>query len=68
MSTTEQTTINEKLAKLNEYVAWFEGDDFAIEESLDKFAEAQKLAEEIQADLASFKNKVTVIKKQFDKE
>ena len=68
MSTTEQTTINEKLAKLNAYVAWFEGDDFAIEESLDKFAEAQKLAEEIQADLASFKNKVTVIKKQFDKE
>lgn len=68
MSTTEQTTINEKLARLNEYVAWFEGDDFAIEESLDKFAEAQKLAEEIQADLASFKNKVTVIKKQFDKE
>ena len=68
MSKTEPIDINEKLRKLNEYVAWFEGDDFAIEESLQKYTEAKKLAQEVQADLESFKNKVTVIEKQFDKD
>jgi exodeoxyribonuclease VII small subunit len=67
MSKTEPD-INAKMAKLEEYVAWFESDEFAIEQSLDKFSEAKKLAEEIQADLDTFKNKVTVVKKQFDKE
>jgi exodeoxyribonuclease VII small subunit len=57
-----------KMKKLNEYVEWFEGDEFALEQSLDKYAEAQKLAGEIQADLDNFKNKITVVKKQFDKE
>lgn len=57
-----------KMKKLNEYVEWFEGDSFAIEQSLDKYTEAQKLAAEIQKDLDNFKNKITVVKKQFDKE
>ena len=60
--------ISTKMKKLNEYVGWFEGDNFALEQSLDKYAEAQKLAAEIQADLDNFKNKITVVKKQFDKE
>lgn len=68
MSKTEPTDINKKIAQLNEYVAWFESDDFAIEQSLEKFSEAQKLADEIQADLDSFKNKIEVVKKQFDKD
>lgn len=57
-----------KMKKLNEYVEWFEGEDFALEQSLEKYTEAQKLAGEIQADLDNFKNKITVVKKQFDKE
>lgn len=57
-----------KMKKLNKYVEWFEGDSFAIEQSLDKYTEAQKLAAEIQKDLDNFKNKITVVKKQFDKE
>jgi exodeoxyribonuclease VII small subunit len=60
--------ISTKMKKLNEYVDWFEGDNFALEQSLEKYAEAQKLAAEIQADLDNFKNKITVVKKQFDKE
>lgn len=60
--------ISTKMKKLNEYVDWFEGDNFVLEQSLDKYAEAQKLAAEIQADLDTFKNKITVVKKQFDKE
>jgi exodeoxyribonuclease VII small subunit len=68
MSKTEPTDINKKMAQLNEYIAWFESDDFAIEQSLEKFSEAQKLADEIQADLDSFKNKIEIVKKQFDKD
>lgn len=68
MSKAEPTDINKKIAQLNDYVAWFESDDFAIEQSLEKFAEAQKLADEIQADLDSFKNKIEIVKKQFDKD
>lgn len=68
MSKIEPIDINKKTAQLNDYVAWFESDDFAIEQSLDKFTEAQKLADEIQADLDTFKNKIEVVKKQFDKD
>lgn len=60
--------ISTKMKKLNEYTEWFEGEDFVLEQALDKYAEAQKLAAEIQADLNNFKNKITVVKKQFDKE
>ena len=60
--------ISTKMKKLTEYVEWFEGEDFTLEQSLDKYTEAQKLATEIQADLDAFKNKITVVKKQFDKE
>lgn len=60
--------INAKIQKLNDYVEWFEGDDFVLEESIERFNEAKKLADEIQADLNDFKNKITVVQKQFDKE
>ena len=60
--------INAKIKKLNDYVEWFEGDDFVLEESIEKFNEAKKLADEIQADLNDFKNKITIVQKQFDKE
>lgn len=59
--------ITTKIQQLNDYAAWFEGDGFVLEESIEKFNEAKKLAEEIQADLNDFKNKIDVVKKQFDK-
>ena len=68
MSSQSKTDINTKVQKLNEYMAWFEGDDFTLEQSIEKFNEAKKLADEIQADLNDFKNKITVVQKQFDKE
>ena len=68
MSNPSNTDINTKVQKLNEYMAWFEGDDFTLEQSIEKFNEAKKLADEIQADLNDFKNKITVVQKQFDKE
>lgn len=60
-------TITEKLAELGELTAWFESDEFTLEAALDKFAEAEKLAKEIDDNLAELKNKITVLKTDFSK-
>ena len=59
-------TISEKTIKLNELVEWFDRDDFELEAALDKFAEAEKLANEIEADLLAMKNTITIVKKKFN--
>lgn len=64
----QNETISDKLAQLGELVAWFESDEFSLEIALDKFAEAEKLAKDIDGDLSDFKNKITVLKKDFSKE
>lgn len=63
---TKSSTIKEKLAELDELVAWFENDDVDIEQALKKFEQAEKLADEIGGELKSAKNKIEVIKKKFD--
>lgn len=66
MSTKNNVKIAEKTAKLNELVAWFDGDDFELERALDKFTEAEKLAAEIEHDLLALKNNIEVIKTKFN--
>jgi exonuclease VII small subunit len=66
MSVKNNASISEKTIKLNELVEWFDSDDFELEAALDKFAEAQKLASEIESDLLEMKNSITVIKKNFN--
>ena len=68
MSQQNNLSISDKISKLDELVAWFEGEDFELEAALDTFAEAEKLAKEIESDLGSFKAKLTVLKKDFSKE
>jgi exonuclease VII small subunit len=58
-------SIAEKTAKLSELVAWFDGDDFELEQALDKFSEAEKMAEEIEHDLLALKNNIEVVKAKF---
>ncbi len=65
MSKSDQT-IQQKTTKLEELVAWFDSDDFVLEQALDKFTEAEKLAAEIEADLMAIKNDITVVKQKFD--
>ncbi len=59
-------SIQAKLTTLNEYVAWFESDEFELEQALDKFAEAEKLAGEIEHDLSGLKNEINILKQKFD--
>lgn len=64
----QNKTIVEKRAELAELLAWFESDDFTIEEAVDKFKSAEKLAEQIETELLEYKNTITVLKQQFDQE
>ena len=66
MSTKNNPTIAEKTAKLNELVMWFDSDDFELEQALDKFKEAEKLAAEIEHDLMTMKNDIEVVKAKFN--
>lgn len=61
-------SINEKMRKLDELLAWFDGDEFELEKAVDKFKEAEELAGRIENDLAEMKNTITVISERFDRE
>lgn len=61
-------TVQEKLADLSELVTWFQSPAFKLEEAVDKFKQAEALAEEIEKDLTKLKNDIKVVKKKFDRE
>lgn len=62
----KKRSIAEITAELDELVSWFDGDDFELEQALEKFKEAEKLAQEIEKDLAALKNDINVVKARFD--
>jgi exonuclease VII small subunit len=66
MSGKSKESVAVKIAKLDELVAWFDSDEFAIEKALEKFSEAETLAREIEHDLAELKNDIEVVKARFD--
>ena len=59
-------TVQDKLGELAELVTWFQSPSFTLEEAVDKYKEAEKLAETIEVDLTKLKNDIKVIKKKFD--
>lgn len=66
MSATTKKTVSQKMNNLSALVAWFESDEFVIEQAVEKYKEAEKLARDIEHDLESLKNEVTVLKQKFD--
>ncbi len=58
-------TIQEKIAQLDDVVAWFESDDFQLEEASAKLKVAAKLAADIERDLDAVANDVQLVKKSF---
>jgi len=58
---TTKPTITEKLTQLDQAVEWFYSDDFSLDQALDKYQSAVKLARETEKDLAEMKNKVEVL-------
>ena len=62
MSKTEtKLSISQKVAQLDEQVEWFYSDDFVLDDALEKYQTAMKLAKEVKTDLEKLKNKVEVI-------
>ena len=54
-------TISQKLARLDQAVAWFHSDDFSLDQALAKYQAAADLARTIEHDLDELKNQVSVI-------
>lgn len=61
MSKTENHNISNKIKQLDEAVEWFYGEDFVLDQALEKYQAATKLASAIEKDLAELKNKVEVV-------
>lgn len=63
--TKSEKTIQEKIAELDKLVAWFESDDFQLEQASAKLQEAAKLAAEIENDLENIGNEIRQVKQSF---
>ena len=66
MSDKKTKTVSQKMSELNELVAWFEGDEFELEQAIETYKKAEKLAGEIERDLVELKNEINVLKTKFD--
>ena len=47
----EKKSLNQKIAELDAQVEWFYSDEFKLEEAVEKYRSATKLAKEIEKDL-----------------
>ena len=60
-------SLNRKIEKLDSEVEWFYSDDFKLEEAIERYKLASKLAKEIERDLAELKNEIEVLSEDFSK-
>lgn len=63
--TKNNPTIQNKIADLDKLVAWFQSDEFELEQASAKLKEAAKLAAEIEHDLEAVANDIQLVKKSF---
>lgn len=61
------TNLNQKLANLKHELDWFYGEDFSLDQALEKYRFATKLASEIRSDLENLKNQIEIIDQDFTK-
>lgn len=66
MSSKNNQTVSQKIEKLREMVEWFESDDFVLDEAIERYKNAEKLAGEIEEDLANLRNEINVLKRKFE--
>lgn len=68
MSAKNNQSLADQIEQLDKLAAWFEQDDFDIEEAIAKFEEASVVAESVKTKLTELENKITVLKQRFDTE
>lgn len=59
-------TIEQMMAELNERIAWFQGDDFNLDEAKQKFIEARELSKKITATLEDMRHDIEVLSEDFN--
>ena len=62
---TNEKTIEQMIAELNERITWFQGDDFNLDEARQRFAEARQLAKDITMALDDMQHDITVLSEDF---
>ena len=60
-----ETPLNDQLRELDELIAWFDREDFDLDEALKKFDDGIKLTEQIEERLSKLENKITVLRERF---
>lgn len=60
-------SISKQLTELDQLIAWFDQEDFDLDEALKKFDEGVKLADEVKERLSTLENKITILKQRFDR-
>ncbi len=65
MTKSETVTVQDKIAKLSELVAWFDGEEFELEKAIEMYKKAETLAGEIEKDLMRLQNDIQVVKESF---
>ena len=61
-------TIEQMMAELNERIAWFQGDDFNLDEAKQRFIEARELSKKITATLQDMRHDIEVLSEGFNAE
>lgn len=61
-------TIEQMMAELNERIAWFQGDDFNLDEAKQRFIEARELSKKITATLEDMRHDIDILSEDFNAE
>jgi len=61
-------TIEQMMAELNERIAWFQGDDFNLDEAKQRFIEARELSKKITATLEDMRHDIEVLNEDFNED
>ena len=61
-------TIEQMVAELNERIAWFQGDDFNLDEAKQRFIEARELSKKITATLEDMRHDIEVLNEDFNED
>ncbi|MBR3246718.1 exodeoxyribonuclease VII small subunit [Candidatus Saccharibacteria bacterium] len=60
-------SLSQKINELDAQVEWFHSEEFKLENAVEKYKVAVKLAKEIEQDLDSLKNEIEVLSEDFSK-
>ena len=58
---TNEKTIEQMMAELNERIAWFQSEEFNLDEAKQRFIEARQLVKDITAALDGMQHEITVL-------